>query len=176
MRHYLIILLSLCAIVLFSGCQSQALRALIEPQEWTNYAITEGVTCTDPAMIDGDAKTRGYADGRWIHITLPTRKPIHRIVIRGTNIRDAMLYQKLQGNGRWRAILQVQNNRGPAIEMRTSVVTEALRVYISGTADDKQGARRFSERHNAMVRPIQLGRAYAHEIEVYGFVSKEVQP
>ena len=63
MRHYLIILLSLCVIILFSGCQSQALRALIKPQEWTNYAITEGVTCTDPAMIDGDAKTRGVC--RW---------------------------------------------------------------------------------------------------------------
>ena len=173
MRHYLIILSLLCAIIPFSGCQSQALRALIEPQEWTNYAITEGVTCTDPSMIDGDLKTRGYADGRWIHITLPTRKPIHRIVIHGTNIRDAMVYQKLQGNGRWRAIQQVKNNRGPAIEMRMSVVTEALRVYISGTADDKQRARKFSEHYNAMVPQIQLGRAYAHEIEVYGFVSKE---
>ena len=63
---------------------------LIEPQELYNYAVTDGVTCTSAEMIDGDVKTRGYADGRWIHLNLPTRKAIHRITIRGTNIINAM--------------------------------------------------------------------------------------
>jgi hypothetical protein len=59
---------------------------LIEPQEWENLAVAEGVRCTAPEMIDGNLKTVGYAKGRWIHLTFPTRKSIHRIVIRGTNI------------------------------------------------------------------------------------------
>ena len=86
MRRYILIFPVLCAAALFFGCQSKVLQMLIEPQEYYNYAVTEGVTCTSPEMIDGDVKTRGYADGRWIHLNLPTRKAIHRITIRGTRL------------------------------------------------------------------------------------------
>ena len=113
MRRYLFIFPVLCTVALFSGCQSKVLRMLFEPQEFYNYAVTKGVTCTAPEMIDGDEKTRGYAAGRWIHLNLPTQKAIHRITIRGTNITSFMIYEKLEGEGRWRAIQQVQNNESP---------------------------------------------------------------
>ena len=176
MHRYFFIFTAFCAVVIFSGCQSKVMQMLIEPQEYYNYAVTEGVTCTAPEMIDGDVKTRGYADGRWIYLNLPTRKAIHRITIRGTNIINAMIYQKLDGEGRWKAILQVQNNESPVIQTRVNgVVTEAIRIYISGTTDDEKKASQYDPRRGAVVPQIKLGRPFAHEIEVYGFVSKEKQ-
>lgn len=164
----------MCAMAfLFVGCQSKVLQLIIEPQELYNYAVEEGVTCSAPEMIDGDLKTKGYASGRFIHLTLPSRRAIHRITIRGTNITDAMVYEKLEGEGRWRAILQIQNNSGPVIAMRMSTVTAALRIYVSGTADDELKARKYDPRYGAIVPQIKLGRAFAHEIEVYGLVSKQ---
>ena len=176
MRHYLLIFIMFCAAVLFFGCQSKVLQMIFEPQEYYNYAVTEGVTCTSPEMIDGDVKTRGYADGRWIHLNLPTQKAIHRITINGTNIINAMVYEKLEGEGRWRAIMQIQNNESPVIKMRVSgVVTDAIRIYISGTTDDEKKASQYDPRRGAIVPQIKLGRAFIHELEVYGLVSKEKQ-
>ena len=174
MQRYLSIFIMFLAIVLLSGCQSKVLQMLIEPQELYNYAVTEGVTCTAPEMIDGDVKTRGYADGRWIHLNLPTQKAIHRITLNGTNIINAMIYEKLEGEGRWRAIMQIQNNESPVIKMRiNAVVTDAIRIYISGTTDDEKKASQYDPRRGAIVPQIKLGRAFIHELEVYGFVSKE---
>ena len=96
MRRYVLIFPVLCTAVLFFGCQSKVLQMLIEPQEFHNYAVTEGVTCSSSEMIDGDVKTKGYAQGRWIHLNFPTRKAIHRITIRGTNITRALIYKKLE--------------------------------------------------------------------------------
>ena len=128
-------------------------------------------------MIDGDVKTRGYAKERWIHLTLPTRKSIHQIAIRGTNITNAMIYQKLDGEGRWKAIQQIQNNESPVIVRRVSgVVTEAIRIYISGTTEDKRKPGKYDPRRGEIVPQIELGRAFVHEIEVYGLVSKEGSP
>ncbi len=177
MKRYLSIFTVFCAVTLSAGCQSKALQMLIEPQELYNYAAMEGVTCTSPEMIDGDVKTKGYADGRWIHLNLPTQKAIHRITIHGTNIINAMIYEKLEGEGRWRAIMQIQNNESPIIKMRVSgVVTDAIRVYISGTADDRKKANRYDARRGLIIPQIALGRAFIHEFEVYGLVSKEGSP
>ena len=176
MQRYLSISIVFCAIVLFSGCQSKVLQMIVEPQELYNYAVTEGVTCTSPEMIDGDVKTRGYADGRWVHLNLPTQKAIHRITINGTNIINAMVYEKLEGEGRWRAFMQIQNNESPIIKMRVNgVVTDAIRIYISGTTDDRKKANRYDPRRGIIIPQIALGRAFIHELEVYGLVSKEKQ-
>lgn len=174
MRRYLFILPAICAVTVLLGCQSKVLRMIFEPQELYNYAVTEGVTCTSPEMIDGDVKTRGYADGRWIHLNLPTQKAIHRITINGTNIINAMVYEKLEGEGRWRAFMQIQNNESPIIKMRVNgVVTDAIRIYISGTTDDRKKANRYDPRRGVIIPQIALGRAFIHELEVYGLVSKD---
>jgi hypothetical protein len=177
MRRYVLIFPVLCTAVLFFGCQSKVLQMLIEPQEFHNYAVTEGVTCSSSEMIDGDVKTKGYAQGRWIHLNFPTRKAIHRITIRGTNITRALIYKKLEGEGRWHAIQQIEYNESPVIDRRISgVVTDAIRIYISGTTDDEKKASQYDPRRGEIVPQIKLGRAFAHEIEVYGFVSKEGSP
>ena len=173
MRRYLYILPVFFAVTAFSGCQSKVLEMIFEPQELYNYAVTEGVTCTSPEMIDGDLKTKGYADGRWIHLNLPTQKAIHRIALRGTNIINCMIYEKLEGEGHWRAILQVQNNDSPIIEARVSgIVTDTIRIYISGTTEDKKKAGEWDPRRGGIVAYTVLGKAFIHELEVYGFVSK----
>ena len=177
MRRYLFIFPAVCALAVFLGCQSKVLQMLFEPQEFYNYAVTDGVTCTSQEMIDGDVQTRGYAAGRWIHLNLPTQKAIHRITIRGTNITSCMIYEKLEGEGRWRAIQQVQNNESPVIQTRVSgVVTDAIRIYISGTTDDRKKAGEYDPRRGAIISKIALGRAFVHEVEVYGLVSKEGSP
>ena len=176
MRRYLFIFPAICAVTVLLGCQSKVLRMIFEPQELYNYAVTEGVTCTSPEMIDGDAETRGYADGRWIHLNLPTQKAIHRITILGTNIINAMIYEKLEGEGRWRAVMQIQNNESPIIKMRVSgVVTDAIRIYITATTDDEKRASQYDPRRGVIVPQMSLGRAFIHELEVYGLVSKEKQ-
>lgn len=168
---YIILLISACLIIL--GCQSKAIQMLIEPQEWVNLAVAEGVMCNAPKMIDGNLKTVGYVDGRWIHLTFPTQKTVHRIVIRGTNITDAVVYQQIGGDGLWQAILEVENNRGPAIEMRRSIVAKALRIYVGGTSDDKRIASQYLPQYGAIVPRKALGKPFAKEIEVYGLVSKD---
>lgn len=155
------------------GCQSKAFQMLIEPQEWENLATTKGAKCNVPEMIDGDLKTVGYANSRWLHVALPVKKTIHRIVIRGTNITDAVVYKQLEGDGRWQGIMEVRNNRGPDIEMKMSIVTQALRIYVSGTTDDKRKAPQFSFRQGSGLSRKELGRPFAKELEVYGFISKD---
>ena len=83
------------------------------------------------------------------------------------------MYQKQQGDKLWQAVLQVENNRGPVIEMRRSIVTQALRIYVSGTSDDKRKAPQYSVRYGAVVPHVALGKPFAQEIEIYGFVSKD---
>ncbi|MCE2403165.1 hypothetical protein J4G08_20095 [Candidatus Poribacteria bacterium] len=173
MKRYLYILLLICACVIVLGCQSKAFQMLIEPQEWENLSVADGVTCTAPEMIDGNLKTVGYAKGRWIHLTLLTRKTIHRIIIRGTNITDAILYKQLEGDGRWQAILEVHNNRGNAIEMRRSIVAQSLRIFVGGTSEDKRRVPQYSHLHGGIVQRKALSKPFAQEIEVYGLISKD---
>lgn len=173
MKRYFYIPMVFCICVMAIGCQSKALQMIFEPQEWDNLAVAEGVTCNSPKMIDGNHKTVGYAEGRWINLTLPERKAIHRIIIRGTNITDAVVYQQIQGGRKWQAILEIKNNRGPAIEARMSTVTKALRIYVSATSDDARQPPQFSQKHGGIVARKALGKVYAKEVEVYGFKSKD---
>ena len=173
MKRYSYRLMVFCACVMLIGCQSKALQMIIEPQEWDNLSVAEGVTCNSPKMIDGNLKTIGYADGRWINLTLPERKAIHRIVIRGTNITNAVVYQQIQGGRKWQAILEIKNNRGPDIEARMSTVTKALRIYVSGTTNDARQPPQFSQKYGGIVSRKALGKVYAKEVEIYGFKSKD---
>ena len=173
MKLYGYIPILFCVFMIVSGCQSKALQTIFEAQEWENLAVAEGVTCNVPKMIDGNLKTVGFADGRWINLTLPKRQTIHRIIIRGTNITDAVVYQQIQGGRKWQAILEIKNNRGPVIEARLSTVTKALRIFVSGTADDARQPPQFSPRYGGIVSRRAIAKAYAKEVEVYGFKSKD---
>ncbi len=173
MTRNLHILMLICICVIISGCQSKALQMIIEPQESINLAVADGVTCTASEMIDGNLKTVGYTEDRWIHLELPKKKAIHKIIIRGTNITDAIVYKKIEGEQRWPAILQIKNNRSNVIQMRRNFVTQALRIYVSGTKDDIRKAPLQSPRYDLIVQRKELGKPFIQEIEVYGFVTKD---
>ncbi len=173
MRRYLFLLLPLFACVIILGCQSKAIQMLVESQESVNLALEKGVTCSASEMIDGNLKTLGYADGRWIHLRLPKKKTIHRIVIRGTNITDAIIFQRFDQTELSHAVAQVQNNRSSVIGIRTTVVTDTLHIYVAGTSEDKRKAAEYSPRYGIIVPEKQLGKPFAYEVELYGFVSKD---
>lgn len=173
MRRYLFLLLPLFACVIILGCQSKAIQMLVESQESVNLALEKGVTCSASEMIDGNLKTLGYADGRWIHLRLPKKKTIHRIVIRGTNITDAIIFQRFDQTELSHAVAQVQNNRSSVIGIRTTVVTDTLHIYVAGTSEDKRKTAEYSPRYGIIVPEKQLGKPFAYEVELYGFVSKD---
>ena len=171
MRFLLLsILLSIIGLL---GCQSKAIQMLIEPQEWENLSVGKGVICSSLEMIDGDLKSVGYASGRRIDITLPTQRTIHRIRIRGTNISNAVVYHQLKGNKRWQALLEIKNNIGPDIEMRLGKVVQALRIFVTGTQDDKRKAPQYSPRYGGILPRRALAKPYIHELELYGLKSKD---
>ena len=158
-----------------AGCKAGFMSALVSPQEWSeNYALLEGATCTVPEMTDGNLETVGTAKQHWIVVTLPVRKSIHRIVIRETNIEDFIVYENSGGEGDWKRIDKIKNNRQSTIDMRVSVVTDGIRLKIGGTFDDERVAGQYYHQTGS-VRNRQVKRGYpsAQEIELYGFVQKK---
>jgi len=161
-----------------SGCKSSLVSSLFPEQTWSqNYALIEGTTCTSPEMIDGDLETVGR---RWkeIILTLPERKAIHRIIIRGTNFEDIIVYAGLGNVDSWRKIKKIKDNQGAIIDFRTTCVTDAIRFRIGGTLDDKRVGKDF--RSATSLDPnvrrysgIERGYPYAQEIELYGLIDAD---
>lgn len=178
---YIFTLILSCFVLGCSGLVSN----LTSPQTWsTNYATLEGATCTYvlknsqipvPEMIDGDLETVGKSSHRII-VMLPDRRSIHRIVLRGTNIEDVIVYQGLSGLGGedWRKIKQVKNNRKPTLDLRVSTVTDRIRFQVGGTFDDQPlpGAPQFGVMTG---RRVKRGVTIVQEIELYGFADKGSQ-
>ena len=161
------------------GCTPSLIKKIFHEQEWgENYARTEGVTCTTPEMIDGDMKTVGVSSRHEIIITLPERKPIHRILIRDTNIEDFILYASEGSEGDWKQITKQKNNKLDTIDIRVGVVTDKLRFRIGGTFDDERMARKIVPFGNTArsIRQIKRAPVSVREIELYGFVSKKKEP
>ena len=161
-----------------SGCKSSLVSRLFPEQTWSqNYALLEGTTCTSPEMIDGDLDTVGR---RWkeIILTLPERKAIHRIVIRGTNFEDIIVYAGLGNADSCRSIKKIKDNQSTTIDFRATCVTDAIRFRIGGTLDDKRVGKDF--RSAMSIDPnvrrysgIKRGYPYAQEIELYGLVDAD---
>ncbi len=178
-------LLSLLLSCLFTACSSGFMGALVSAQEWSaNYARLEGTTCGSPEMIDGNLETIGttwmpnFSEKKhkkhWIVVTLPIRKPIHRIVIRETNIEDVIIYENLGREGEWRRIKQIKNNSQPTIDLRVRAITNSIRFKVGGTFDDRHISGQYSYRTDSVRnRQIERGFPKAGEIELYGFRKKQ---
>jgi hypothetical protein len=104
---------------------------------------------------------------------LPIRKPIHRIVVKGTNIEDLIVYEGLGSEGNWRKIKQVKNNKQPTIDIRVRTVTDTIRFRVGGTSDDRRVAGAYDPRYDAITAQVKRGRPFAQEIELYGFADKK---
>jgi hypothetical protein len=163
------------------GC-SGLVNNLVLPQGWSeNHAALDGTRCTYVfknseypvlEMIDGDLGT-GNKAGHRIIVTLPTRKPIHRVVIRGTNIEDVIVYQGLGGQGHWKVVKQVKNNREPTLDLRVSAVTDRIRLQVGGTFDDQRMPGVPTPSGVMRGRQVKRANTLIHEIELYGLENKD---
>ena len=135
-------IITIIILLYLSGCQAGILSQLFKEQQWSeNYALIEGTTCTTPAMIDGNMDTVGRSGRHEVIITLPERKSIHRILLRGTNIEDYILYASLGSDDLWKRVIKKENNKSDMIEIRASIITDKLRFRIGGTFDDVRRAK-----------------------------------
>ena len=168
-----------------TGCASIAVK-----QAWSsNFALADGTTANDPAIIDGNVATLGQsqyveATGDAIMgmgaqseavILLPEPKSIHRVVIRSPNLRAFDIWIN-DAQGRWEKIKEVESNKKPVIDLRLNrtVYTSGIKVRVRRTSDDAQQRRKnvrnvrgwmvYSGNTNA---PAKIA-----EIELYGFVSE----
>ena len=150
-------------------CLSCKAGQLFKAQEWSqNYTQLEGATCTSYEMIDGNINTVGES-GREILITLPERKSIHRIVLRGINFEDFIVYQGRVGDGNWQKLESVSNNTVTEREIRVTATTERLRFRIGGTFDDERAASKIDTFTGRVTPQRKRAAKRAAEIELYGF-------
>lgn len=161
------------ALIALPGCNLALIaKTLFKPQEWSdNYARMPGVECTEPGLIDGELLPVKVP--RRVILSFPKRMSIHRVIIRGTNVEDMIIYASL-GPNEWKEIARVKNNREETIDLRVRAVTDELMFVFGETREDKVLPGQAS-RDAPYIHPrLLLGVPRVAEIEVYGF--KEVEP
>lgn len=187
MQRFCIVCLML--VIPFSlGC-SRVFQKLFAEQTWSeNYARTSGVECTSPEMVDGNIHTTGetFFPGDFSGTTaygsvgpsseatvrLPQRKSIHKIVIHNENLVAFDVQAATDKEGGWKVLREVKSNDQRKIVLRVSAVTDAIRIRVKRTSDDKAGQRtRFSVMHGLGDRLIK-SPAKIQEIELYGFTEE----
>ena len=168
-----------------TGCASISVK-----QAWSsNFALTDGTTANDPAIIDGNVGTLGQsqyveATGDAIMgmeaqseaiILLPEPKSIHRVVIHSPNLRAFDIWIT-DAQGRWEKIKEVQSNKKKIIDLRFSrtVYTAGVKVRVRRTSDDATMRRKNVRNVRGWITYSGNTNAPAKiaEIELYGFVSE----
>ena len=178
------IILVLCLVLIFIGCESPLFQAVFQEQEWSeNYVLADGVICTSPEMIDGDMNTVGRTSfpervgGRTIYgafpnaevdITLPEKKSIRKIVIYSDKLESFRVMASIGTGENWKEIANFDNNTEKMIVIKASVVTDKIKIRARPITGDTSTAMRdigLASRTRQMIEPeIQ-------EIELYGFAS-----
>ena len=175
----------LIVIFYLSGCGSPAFQTLFQEQEWSeNYALANGVECTSPEMVDGELTTAGKtvfpekAYGRTIYgafpsaeaqITLPEKKSIHKIIIYSKNLVSFSVLASSGEKGDWKLIKKFDNNADEKIVIRTSVVTD--KIKIRARPNSKFSGTEQGIAHGGIVtlRTAKVEEPEIEEIELYGF-------
>ena len=176
--------------IIVSSCGCAGLQGISAKQAWSsNFAIGDGVTSNDPAMIDGNVRTMGQS--QYVESTgdailgfgaqseaiimLPEPKSIHRVVIHSPNLLAFDIWTT-DAQGRWEKIKEVESNKKKIIDLRLNrtVYTSGVKVRVRRTSDDA-GQRRKNVQ-NVRGWRVYSGKVKAPakiaEIELYGFVSK----
>lgn len=180
----------LVAFIIASLCGCAGFQGISAGQAWSNnFALTDGVTSNDPAIIDGNVRTMGQS--QYVESTgdvilglgaqsesiiiLPEPKSIHRVVIHSPNLRAFDIWAS-DAQGRWEKIKEVESNKKKIIDLRLNrtVYTSGVKIRVRRTSDDA-GQRRKNVQ-NVRGWRIFSGKIKAPakiaEIELYGFVSK----
>lgn len=166
MKPIYIVLFSLI-ISLLIGCST-----IFVPQELSeNYATMPGVISDAPEAIDGDLNT--ISSNNRIHITLPEKKSIRKIIIHSPNISNFIIYQSIGGEGEWRIIKSIKGNTQTKIEIPTQVTTDAIRMFITDTKGirfaDPGEIKDVDGNPNIFSRQVNVP-PQIQEIELYGLI------
>ncbi len=153
----------------FIGCS-----ALFVPQELSeNYALMPGVECDAPEAVDGDLNT--VSNNTRIHIFLPEKKSIRRIIIHSPNISNFIIYESTGGEGQWKIIKSFKGNTQTRIEINTQVTTDKIRIFITDTTGVRYVGPGVSKNKNGFYQKVDAqldARPQIQEIELYGLVNK----
>jgi hypothetical protein len=165
-RKYIIlfaVLLSFSA-----GCST----LFVSQQLSENYAAMPGVKCDAPEAIDRDLNS--ISNSTRIHIILPEKKSIRKIIIYSPNISNFILYESIGGDGEWRVIKSVKGNNLTKIEIPTQITTDAIRMFITDTRTAKfaePGELKDTDGNvNLFSRQVDAS-PQIQEIELYGLVN-----
>ena len=179
------LLLIAAVIASLTGCAGISVK-----QAWSsNFALADGTTANDPAIIDGNVATLGQsqyveATGDAIMgmeaqseavILLPEPKSIHRVVIRSPNLLAFDIWIT-DAQGRWEKIKEVQSNKKKIIDLRLNrtVYTSGVKVRVRRTSDDATLRRKNVRNVRGWITYSGNTNAPAKiaEVELYGFVSE----
>jgi hypothetical protein len=180
--------LTLCFIsisIYLAGCESAFLQAIFQEQEWSeNYALVEGVRCTSPEMIDGDVDTVGktvFPEGVYgrtiygafpsaeVEVTLPEKKSIRKIVIRSEDLNTFDVLASISERGDWKLIKEFEKNTEKEIVIRTSVVTDKIKIRARGKESFEGTGRSIVHGGVMALRSANITEPEIQEIELYGF-------
>lgn len=167
------------------ACQGTLFQDLFKEQEWSeNYALADGVRCTSPEMIDGDINTVGKAPfpervygktvfgafpSAEVDITLPEKKSIRKIVIRSDDLSDFSVLASAGGPDEWKLIKEFSNNREKEVVIRTSVVTDKIKIRARGKSTFEGAERAVVHGALTIMRSAKVTEPEIREIELYGF-------
>jgi hypothetical protein len=185
MRKIVLILYLASILVGLLGCESAFFQKVFQEQEWSeNYVLADGVECTSPEMIDGDANTVGSTvfpervHGRTVYggfpsaeavVTLPEKKSIRKIVIRSEDLSSFEVLASTSERGDWKLIKEFDNNKEKEIAIRTSVVTDKIKIRARGKSTFEGSQRAVVHGTIVPVRSSTIAEPKIQEIELYGF-------
>ncbi len=186
MRKIALVLFLTSILICLAGCESPLMQALFQEQEWSeNYALADGVTCTAMEMIDGDMDTVGATvfpervQGRTIYgafpnaeaeVTLPEKKSIHKIVIHSEDLDRFDVLASVGEGGQeddWKLIKEFSNNKGKEIVIKTSVVTNKIKIRARGISS--RSGTELNRRDGFLGTSRTVREPEIQEIELYGF-------
>lgn len=183
----LILITTLAALLIISSCQNIQRQDIFKKYEWSeNYARDKGVESTSPEVIDGFMSTSGkLAFPASIHsdtiigsipsaeviITLPEKKSIKKIVIHSDALRDFGVLAFIEGENQWKLIKEYKNNSVKEIIVRTSVVTDKVKIRAYGKAkfDGYVYGFAHSDTEFYALQKAKISAPEIREIELYGY-------
>jgi hypothetical protein len=185
MRSMALILFFTWIPVGLTGCESAFFQAIFQEQEWSeNYTLADGVRCTAPEMIDGDVNTAGKTVfpegvyGRTVYgafpsaeteIVLPEKKSIRKIVIRSEDLSTFDVLASIGGKDDWKLIKEFDKNTEKEIIIRTSVVTDKIKIRARGKESFEGTERAVVHGGMTVLRSAKITEPEIQEIELYGF-------
>ena len=87
-----------------------------------------------------------------------------------------IVYQGLSGlggQGHWKVVKRLKNNRESTLDLRVRAVTDRIRLQVGGTFDDQRLPGVPTTRGVMTGRQVKRANTVIHEIELYGLATKD---